>query len=100
CAPVGPDVVELPVVPLAPVGPLSSCWMNGSLERKSPKASSWPDAGVGTASGSVRPSPPGAEAVWAVALPPASAGAAIGPLVAGVVTAGVELELVELSSAG
>ena len=57
----------------------SSCWTNGSFERKSPNASSWPDSGGGTASGSLMPSPPGAAAaVDADAFPPAREGALIG----------------------
>jgi hypothetical protein len=61
-----------------------SCWTNGSLVRKRPNASSWPDSGRGTASGSEIPSPP-TFADAAVALPPLRVGAAIGPVAVAVV---------------
>ena len=46
--------------------------------RKRPKASNCPDSGIGGVSGSVKPSPE-LVAAAAVALPPLSDGAAIGP---------------------
>src|SRR4051794_23167800 len=68
-----------PSPPLEPHCSLSCC-IKGSLVRKRPKASSCPVCGTGTASGSTSsPAPAGAET--AVALPPLSDGAAIGPLV-------------------
>ena len=79
---------EAQPAPLESVQLSFSCWTKGSLVRKRPNERSCPDSGSGTASGSARPSPPGL-AETAVALPPLSEGAAIGPVVA-VVDAGVE----------
>src|ERR1044072_157510 len=60
-APVAPD--ETGTGPEEPAAPFrSSCCTNGSFERNSPNASSWPDCGEGTVSGSVMPSPPGVAA--------------------------------------
>jgi hypothetical protein len=59
------------------------CWENGSLLRKRLKPSSCPDCGAGSTPGSLRPSPPEAEAASA---PPAP----VVPVAVAVVVAGGE----------